>query len=352
MRKYGRVSTSIFTDATPAKWDDVTFRVAIYLLAGPHTNLVGCFRLPTGYLCEDLEKDSRTVQNAISRLEQDNWLAYCPDTKWIWVRKFLVHNPFENAGVARAALAIVKQVPNDVSFIMDFLESTATYGKWKWKDVDYGEEFAKYSDGVGEGLGGGSRSIPPHARPRWNLKPEPEPEPGEGATPPPARARRTGESGSNGSRRISEDQPGNAETEPGPAGDEDPDPARTVFETWQRVCNHPHAQLDDKRRRIIEHWLDVGYPVDQLCAAVEGCAQTPHNTGHNDKGTKYDSIGLIFGDADRIDQFIRNAHEPPRPPTGNHRDMEDHNQRTGDEWATQQGGDDRIIEGEFTHGSQ
>lgn len=37
--------------------------------------------------------------------------------------------------------------------------------------------------------------------------------------------------------------------------------------------------------------------------------------GVNDRGTRYDALGLILRDADHIDRFIRNAHEPPRPQT-------------------------------------
>ena len=51
--------------------------------------------------------------------------------------------------------------------------------------------------------------------------------------------------------------------------------------------------------------------MEQLCQAVQGCALTPFNMGHNDRGERYDSLGLILRDSDHIDRFINNFHSPP-----------------------------------------
>ena len=46
------------------------------------------------------------------------------------------------------------------------------------------------------------------------------------------------------------------------------DDARTVFEHWQKVANHPKAKLDPKRRKMIQARLK-DFSVVQLKAAVE-----------------------------------------------------------------------------------
>jgi hypothetical protein len=86
-----------------------------------------------------------------------------------------------------------------------------------------------------------------------------------------------------------------------------------IFSYWQNVMNHPHAKLDKKRSKKIEEALNLGYTPDELKLAIDGCSKTPFNTGQNDKGQRYDSIDLIFRDADHIDQFISNSINPPRP---------------------------------------
>ena len=79
--------------------------------------------------------------------------------------------------------------------------------------------------------------------------------------------------------------------------------------------NHPRARLDDKRRRVIRKALKAGYTAEDLEEAIHGCAATPHNMGHNDRGQRYDELGLILRDGDHIDRFMRHARSPPRPRT-------------------------------------
>jgi hypothetical protein len=56
-----------------------------------------------------------------------------------------------------------------------------------------------------------------------------------------------------------------------------------VFEHWKTVLEHPQAELDNKRKKLIHEVLKSGYSVQQLCEAITGCSLTPHNMGLNDK---------------------------------------------------------------------
>jgi len=87
-----------------------------------------------------------------------------------------------------------------------------------------------------------------------------------------------------------------------------------VFNYWKTIWQHPKAVLDKKRYRLIAQALQQGYTVSQLCDAISGCAQTPHNRGENDRGQCYDGLHIILRDADQIERFIHNCHNPPRPP--------------------------------------
>jgi len=80
-----------------------------------------------------------------------------------------------------------------------------------------------------------------------------------------------------------------------------------IFMYWQNVTNHPKAKLDKKRRNKIKDALKLGYEVDDLRKAIDGCANTPFNMGQNDRNQKYDDLGLILRDADHIDRFMANA---------------------------------------------
>ena len=89
-----------------------------------------------------------------------------------------------------------------------------------------------------------------------------------------------------------------------------PDHALTVFQYWQSVLDHPKAALDSKRKALIKKWLKH-YDHTDLQKAILGCSLTPFNMGDNDRGQRYDSLTVIFKDADQIDRFMRNADSPP-----------------------------------------
>jgi len=81
--------------------------------------------------------------------------------------------------------------------------------------------------------------------------------------------------------------------------------ARTVFSYWQKTLGHPGAQFSPERKRRIEARLKEGYSVAKLCEAIDGCAASKYHMGENDSGTVYDSIGLIFRNAEKVEEFLQ-----------------------------------------------
>lgn len=80
-----------------------------------------------------------------------------------------------------------------------------------------------------------------------------------------------------------------------------------IFDYWKTIMNHPHAKLDNKRKRVITNALKLGYSQSNLKQAINGCANTPYNMGKNNSGQIYDDISLILRDADHIERFMNNA---------------------------------------------
>lgn len=88
--------------------------------------------------------------------------------------------------------------------------------------------------------------------------------------------------------------------------------ADRVFSHWcQRLRKNARTTFDAKRRKAVEARLADGYAVEDLCAAIDGCAVTPHNLGQNDRGERYDDLELICRDAAHVDRFRANAASPP-----------------------------------------
>lgn len=89
-----------------------------------------------------------------------------------------------------------------------------------------------------------------------------------------------------------------------------PDRVDEVFAYWQNVMKHPKAKLDRKRKQKIRDRLADGYSTDDLMRAIDGCKQSPHHMGDNDRATVYDDIELICRDAPHVDKFIKLADQP------------------------------------------
>lgn len=88
------------------------------------------------------------------------------------------------------------------------------------------------------------------------------------------------------------------------------DDVQAVFECWREAWSHPQAKLDAKRRKLIAMRLR-DYSADTLCAAIRGYRNSLHHTGHNDRHTVYDDIGLLLRDSAHVDAGLRFADQKP-----------------------------------------
>ena len=84
-----------------------------------------------------------------------------------------------------------------------------------------------------------------------------------------------------------------------------------IFDAWRSVLDHPKAQLDEKRTKIIAERLK-DFTADELCRVPEGARRSSFHMGQNDRARKYDDIRILFRDAEQVEKFLELA-EPPKP---------------------------------------
>jgi len=77
-----------------------------------------------------------------------------------------------------------------------------------------------------------------------------------------------------------------------------------VFKFWQKTMNHPRALLDKKREKKIESQLKAGRTMEECKKAIEGCKNSTWHMGSNDRQKIFDSIDLIFRDAEHFESFL------------------------------------------------
>ena len=77
-----------------------------------------------------------------------------------------------------------------------------------------------------------------------------------------------------------------------------------LFTHWVFILekNPKRCALGPARRKLIGQALAL-YDEETLRLAIEGCASSAWHAGHNDGGTEYQDLGLIFRDGARVERF-------------------------------------------------
>lgn len=130
LRTYGSVQTCFWQGSDTQKLSDQGKLLAIYLLTGPHSNMLGCLRLPSGYIKEDLKWSSEGVKNAFCELSSIGFLTRDEDSGWLVIHHFLRWNPIQNPGQAIAVEKIFNLVSDQSTVFKPLLNSLLTYGKF------------------------------------------------------------------------------------------------------------------------------------------------------------------------------------------------------------------------------
>lgn len=112
MRDYGKVQTVFWTSEDIQGLSDSSKLLALYLLSGPHTNQIGCFRLPDGYVADDLNWSAETVAKGFRDLSAKGFATRDEASKWVVIHKFTKWNEIENPNQAKAAAKLFDQVPD------------------------------------------------------------------------------------------------------------------------------------------------------------------------------------------------------------------------------------------------
>ena len=112
MRDYGKVHTSFWTSETIRSMSEDARSLAMYLLTCPHNTIAGVFRLPDGYICDDMQWTPERVSKAFNETVSKGFANRCETTKWVWINKHLEWNPPENPNQRKCAAKISALVPD------------------------------------------------------------------------------------------------------------------------------------------------------------------------------------------------------------------------------------------------
>lgn len=121
MRDYGRVYATFWSSSTTCPLSDDGKLLALYLMTCAHSTITGVFRLPDGYVAEDLHWGVERVRQGFAELLFKGFANRCETTKWVWVCKHLEWNKPENPNQRKSAAKIAASIPDECEWKPDFM---------------------------------------------------------------------------------------------------------------------------------------------------------------------------------------------------------------------------------------
>ena len=125
MRDYGKVHTSFWTSETTRSMTEDGRTLALYLLTCPHNTIAGVFRLPDGYVCDDLQWSAERVTEAFKETLAKGFANRCETTKWVWINRHFEWNPPENPNQKKCVVKIAQSVPDKCAWKPLFIRDCA-----------------------------------------------------------------------------------------------------------------------------------------------------------------------------------------------------------------------------------
>lgn len=125
MRDYGKVYSTFWSSQTTHSLSDDGKLLALYLMTCSHSTISGVFRLPDGYVSEDIGWDQTRVAKGFEELLANGFANRCGTTKWVWVVKHLEWNKPENPNQRKSAAKIAQSVPDQCSWKQAFMRDCA-----------------------------------------------------------------------------------------------------------------------------------------------------------------------------------------------------------------------------------
>lgn len=127
MREYGQIQCSFWSDPDIQGVSDDAKLIALYLLSGPHSNGLGCYRMPDGYIQADTGMTTQTISKGFAELFGIGFCYRCESTKFVLLPKFLKWNPVANQNVGSARVKEFKAIPEKFTYYSELCVSMLEY---------------------------------------------------------------------------------------------------------------------------------------------------------------------------------------------------------------------------------
>lgn len=122
MRDMAKVYSSFWTSPSIGRLSEDGRMLAIYLLTSQHGNSLGAFRLPEGYVSEDLKWTPERVRQGFDELLRERFANRCERVNWVWVFGYLKWNKPDNPNQLKSLVKLAAKIPEDCAWKPAFIK--------------------------------------------------------------------------------------------------------------------------------------------------------------------------------------------------------------------------------------
>lgn len=110
MRDFNKVSPTLWQSSRFADLpsDDGRF-LYLYLLTCPHQNSAGCFWLPDGYVCSDVQWERKKYHTARQQLIDADLIQFDDSEQVIFIKRWFRHNPPMNQSHLKGIISLLEK---------------------------------------------------------------------------------------------------------------------------------------------------------------------------------------------------------------------------------------------------
>ena len=127
-RDFGQIKSAYWTHPEIRGLTLAAKTVGAYLMTGPHSNGLGCFYCPPGYVADDLKIAYEDAVTALSELSGVGFVKRCTETGYVLIPHYLKWNSVDNPNVAKARAKELGAVPMQFSHHVDLIEAIDRFG--------------------------------------------------------------------------------------------------------------------------------------------------------------------------------------------------------------------------------
>ena len=109
---YGKIDATFWHDRLMRSLPEASRYFVLYLLSCSHRNRLGCFVLDPFYAAADLQWPSEKVEEQLEILTEKGRIGYDPETRVVFIKRFLRHNILENRNVVLGAIKELSTIPD------------------------------------------------------------------------------------------------------------------------------------------------------------------------------------------------------------------------------------------------